>query len=39
MKVPGKAWLQWEAVPEGNGTRLIQRAFFSPTGFWGAAYW
>jgi uncharacterized protein YbjT (DUF2867 family) len=39
MKVPGKAWLQWEALPEGEGTRLIQRAFFSPTGFWGAAYW
>ncbi len=39
MKVPGRAWLQWEAVPEGEGTRLIQRAFFSPIGFWGMAYW
>jgi hypothetical protein len=39
MKVPGRAWLQWEAVPENDGTRLIQRAFFSPTGFWGMAYW
>lgn len=39
MKVPGMAWLQWEAFPEGKGTRLVQRAFFSPTGFWGAAYW
>jgi uncharacterized protein YbjT (DUF2867 family) len=39
MKVPGRAWLQWEAVPDGEGTRLIQRAFFSPIGFWGMVYW
>ena len=39
MKVPGKAWLQFEAVPEGQGTRLIQTAFFAPTGFFGWLYW
>ncbi len=39
MKVPGHAWLQWEAVPENAGTRLVQTAQFEPTGFWGAAYW
>jgi len=39
MKVPGKAWLQWEAVPEGQGTRLVQTAMFLPRGFFGAAYW
>jgi uncharacterized protein YbjT (DUF2867 family) len=39
MKVPGRAWLQWEAIPDGEGTRLIQRAFFSPIGFWGMMYW
>jgi hypothetical protein len=39
MKVPGKAWLQWEAKPEGNGTRLIQEAAFVPLGFWGMVYW
>ena len=39
MKVPGKAWLQFEAVPEGKGTRLIQTAFFAPTGFFGWLYW
>ena len=38
MKVPGKAWLQWEAVPEGSGTRLIQTAIFSPKGLLGALY-
>lgn len=39
MKVPGKAWLQFEAIPEGTGTRLVQTAYFAPTGFAGWAYW
>lgn len=39
MKVPGRAWLQWEALPEGSGTRLIQSAMFEPIGFFGALYW
>lgn len=39
MKVPGKAWLQFEAIPEGGGTRLVQTAYFAPTGFAGWAYW
>lgn len=39
MKVPGTAWLQFEAAPEGDGTRLVQTAFFVPTGFFGWAYW
>jgi len=39
MKVPGSAWLQWEAKPEGAGTRLIQEAAFIPLGFWGTVYW
>jgi hypothetical protein len=39
MKVPGRAWLQFEAVPEGGGTRLVQTAYFAPTGFLGWAYW
>jgi uncharacterized protein YbjT (DUF2867 family)/uncharacterized protein YndB with AHSA1/START domain len=40
MKVPGKAWLQFEAEPaEEGGTRLIQTAYFAPTGFLGWAYW
>lgn len=39
MKVPGKAWLQFEAVPEGGRTRLVQTACFAPTGFLGWAYW
>lgn len=39
MKVPGRAWLQWEAVPEGTGTILVQTALFQPDGLGGFLYW
>jgi hypothetical protein len=39
MKVPGRAWLQFEVVSEGTGSRLIQTAFFEPKGVPGLAYW
>jgi len=40
MKVPGKAWLQWEVTPEADGTsRLVQSALFAPRGFLGWLYW
>jgi len=39
MKVPGQAWLQWEAKREGGKTRLIQAALFRPKGFLGWLYW
>lgn len=39
MKVPGRAWLQWEAVPDGNGTLLVQNAIFQPDGLGGFLYW
>ena len=39
MRVPGRAWLQWEAVPEGEGTRLVQTALFAPAGLTGVLYW
>jgi uncharacterized protein YbjT (DUF2867 family) len=39
MKVPGRAWLQWESRPEGAGTRLQQTAFFAPVGLAGTLYW
>ena len=40
MKLPGKAWLQFEAIPYGEGqTRLVQTAFFAPKGLSGLAYW
>jgi uncharacterized protein YbjT (DUF2867 family) len=40
MKLPGYAWLQFEAVPrENGGTCLRQTAFFDPRGAFGIAYW
>ena len=40
MKVPGKAWLQFQVSPgEGGGTLLAQTAFFAPRGLAGWIYW
>ncbi len=40
MKVPGKAWLQWEMTDtENGGTQLIQTALFAPKGLSGTLYW
>jgi uncharacterized protein YbjT (DUF2867 family) len=39
MKVPGRAWLQFEMLPEGDGTLLVQAAYFAPKGLPGLAYW
>jgi hypothetical protein len=40
MKVPGRAWLQFEMAPHGEGkTRLSQTAVFAPKGLSGLAYW
>jgi uncharacterized protein YbjT (DUF2867 family) len=39
MKVPGRAWLQYEVVPDGPGSRITQTAFFEPKGLPGLAYW
>jgi len=39
MRVPGRAWLQYEVVGEGAGSRVTQTAFFEPKGLPGLAYW
>jgi uncharacterized protein YbjT (DUF2867 family) len=41
MKLPGEAWLQWEADSReaGAGTRLVQTALFAPRGLGGVFYW
>ncbi len=40
MKVPGRAWLQFEALPHESGqTLLVQTAFFAPKGLAGLVYW
>jgi uncharacterized protein YbjT (DUF2867 family) len=39
MKLPGEAWLEFRITPEGDGSRLTQRARFHPRGLWGRLYW
>ncbi len=40
MKVPGKAWLQFEVYPLENGdSQLRQTAYFAPKGLMGLLYW
>jgi len=40
MKVPGRAWLEFEARPEASGEALLlQTAFFEPKGLFGLLYW
>jgi hypothetical protein len=39
MKVPGLAWLQFEAKPHQGQTLLLQTAFFAPKGLFGWLYW
>jgi hypothetical protein len=39
MKVPGRAWLQYEVTATPGGSRLVQTAFFEPKGLPGLAYW
>ncbi|MFO7605864.1 MAG: SDR family oxidoreductase [Desulfurivibrionaceae bacterium] len=35
MKVPGKAWLEFDIQPD----KLVQTAHFLPSGLWGRLYW
>jgi uncharacterized protein YbjT (DUF2867 family) len=39
MKLPGRAWLEFEVTPEGGGSRIRQTAIFEPFGLGGLAYW
>lgn len=39
MRVPGRAWLQYDVIETDGGSRLIQTAFFEPKGLPGLAYW
>lgn len=40
MKLPGEAWLQFQALPRSDGqTLLTQTAFLAPKGLSGLAYW
>jgi hypothetical protein len=40
MRVPGRAWLQFEVTPVSEDmATLIQTALFAPKGVWGLLYW
>jgi uncharacterized protein YbjT (DUF2867 family) len=39
MKLPGRAWLQFEVEPRPTGSTIRQTAIFDPVGLLGLAYW
>jgi hypothetical protein len=39
MKVPGRAWLEFEVVKVTNGCVITQTAIFDPVGIAGIVYW
>lgn len=39
MKVPGRAWLEFEVESEQDGSSIRQTAIFDPVGLWGIIYW
>jgi hypothetical protein len=39
MKVPGRAWLQFEITPLPGGTEIRQTAMFDSSGLLGLGYW
>lgn len=40
MTMPGRAWLQYEVEPDGEGRAVVRQInFFEPRGLWGTLYW
>jgi len=39
MKLPGRAWLEFEVLPAERGSTIRQTAVFDPSGLLGLAYW
>jgi uncharacterized protein YbjT (DUF2867 family) len=39
MRLPGRAWLQFEVEPSGSGSVIRQTAMFDPVGLMGRFYW
>jgi uncharacterized protein YbjT (DUF2867 family) len=39
MKVPGRAWLEFEVTPGGSSSTIRQTASFDAMGLFGRAYW
>ncbi|MGE3538088.1 MAG: SDR family oxidoreductase [Candidatus Tectimicrobiota bacterium] len=39
MKLPGRAWLEFEVQGDATTSQIRQTAIFDPLGFWGQVYW
>jgi hypothetical protein len=39
MKLPGRAWLQFDVEPDGHGSYIRQTALYDPVGWSGILYW
>jgi hypothetical protein len=39
MRLPGRAWLQFEVEGDESGSVIRQTAIFDPVGLTGLAYW
>jgi hypothetical protein len=39
MKLPGRAWLEFEVTGDSSGSTICQTATFDPVGLLGRAYW
>ena len=39
MKLPGRAWLEFEVIGDGLLTTIRQTAIFDPVGWAGLSYW
>lgn len=39
MRLPGRAWLEFDVQADGGQARVSQTATFDPLGLWGLAYW
>ena len=39
MKLPGRAWLEYEVRPTDQGSEIRQTAVFDPVGLFGLIYW
>jgi len=39
MRLPGRAWLEFEVVPRNGASTIRQTALFDPVGLFGLVYW
>jgi hypothetical protein len=39
MKMPGRAWLEFEVMADADGSTIRQTSIFDPVGLGGLMYW